>query len=856
MPFLRFIAILVVLMIIAGESALGEDVTLVEQGKPCYTIIIPDKNDDYARSAANFLSSMVHRTSGARMLISNERSAPVGPKIYVGRTQAAEWSGVDFARSGLWCVLKAFEGNLILAGHDGSKHIQRDPGYVWLGTRKAVQMFLQDYVGVRWLIPDQKGDALIGTSTLLRDTITFPAGLDRLWRSPFEWMHVAAFEDAEFFDMNTKRRASIAYKTYGGHSYYTAVPAKRYARTHPEYFALIAGERNSSRNHLCVSNRDVQNLLYKEMIASVDAGYVWVQLAQTDGYQPCECDACRAISPNAGERLWIVHNALAKRLERDRPAAKVVLLAYGPTRELPETIDHLNGNVIVEIASPSRKRLQRWREKAPALLAYLYIWGEYHPMAFAPKTTPRMVAELVKYLRDGGVRGIYCCGSGESWGLEGPVYYIFHRCLDNPDCDWQAELDEYYRAAFGRAYQPMKKFYGTLYLRLDTLGTFYDDWPRYWSTPSVKLSELPREPETMYTTFFPPMLLKRMQVLLDRASKLEPTGAVHKRIEFVGRAFVYVRDIAEMFHLYRAYQVKPSVKTLELVTRAVRQRNSRINALFAQGGGEARYDGLPRMFAHFRKDFVLAGGRLYGILGSPASWDTDALLEARGMLPGVGMPRMTAQRVTGDILLDGKLGERTWAKAEAVELREISLGKVAERTVVRVAYDERFLYLAFECSETLAEQLSGWWKPHGHDGPVYSQDCVEVFVDPVGDLQQYFHFICGGVQNSYYEEAFGLKRDVYHPLYNKMDAMWNGAWDYFSTIDVPRQRWIVEMALPFGTLNTHSPKPGEIWRLNLARERFIQNKNPRAQPELYCWSPNLEKRTFVAPTFFGKLIFK
>ena len=48
-----------------------------------------------------------------------------------------------------------------------------------------------------------------------------------------------------------------------------------------------------------------------------------------------------------------------------------------------------------------------------------YNWGSYHEMAFGPKTTPGMIARQVKLFYDRQVRGIYYCGIGESWGLEG-----------------------------------------------------------------------------------------------------------------------------------------------------------------------------------------------------------------------------------------------------------------------------------------------------------------------------------------------------------------------------------------------------------------------------------------------------
>ena len=835
----------------AGKATPGKQ---ADEGGPSHTLVIPDGRPGFALGAADLLARMFERASGKRLRIVEEWEAPQGPKIFLGRTQAAEKAGVDFGQQGLWCVLKASGGDLFLAGRDGSKNVEGDRGHVWQGTRKAAHIFLHDYLGVRWLIPDKKGKALNGTYVPQRKAIVFPADLNRSWRPAFDWIHVQAFEESEFFIMNTRRWGNAIYRNYGGHSYYTAVPRGKYAKDHPEYFALIKGKRDSSKNHLCISNPNVQDLIYQEMLRSADAGFSWVQLAQTDGYQPCQCESCKAIHPDPGERLWIMHNDLAKRLDKTRPAVKVVIIAYGPTSIPPKTIDRLSDNVMVEVASPNRQRLEYWGSKVPATLVYLYTWGDYHPMAFAPKTTPRMIAAQVKYLRDHAVRGIYYCGSGESWGLEGPVYYILHRILDNPDCNWQAELDDYYRAAFGRAYRPMKELYDALYARLDFMGSFYDDWPYFWSTPQHKLTEMPREPETMYTYFFPPSLLKTIQERLESARRLETDAVIRKRIDFVERAYLYVRDIAVMYHVYRAYQLDPNPLTFDMVARAIAQRNERIDAFFAQGEGCARFDGFPRMFTHHDKKFVQAGGRTYGVLGSPATWDVDRI-RATNSLPGASVPRMTARKATDKIVLDGRLTEATWKAAEVGKFVEISLGKVHEPTSARVTYDDRRLYVAFECAESLAERLPGYWLAHGHDGRVYGQDCVEVFVDPVGDGAQYYHFISGGIPDSYYEEAFGIHKETYHPLSGKTDVGWNGAWDYAASVDVANKRWTVEVAIPFSTLGTQPPKPGAKWKMNLGRERFVQNANVRSEPELYCWSPNIASRQFDSPACFGEIVF-
>ena len=64
---------------------------------------------------------------------------------------------------------------------------------------------------------------------------------------------------------------------------------------HPEYFAVVDGVRTPIGNHVCMSNREVQDLIEEGLASYFESGYDLVQLGLADGYQPCECDKCRAL---------------------------------------------------------------------------------------------------------------------------------------------------------------------------------------------------------------------------------------------------------------------------------------------------------------------------------------------------------------------------------------------------------------------------------------------------------------------------------------------------------------------------------------------------------------------------------
>ena len=824
--------------------------SLAEDGGPARVVVVPDGRPKLAMDAARLLVRITERASGVRMAIVEEAKAPAGPKVFIGMTQAAEEAGLKLAElTGQSCIVRVVDGNLYLAGHDLIRQTKTPRPY-WTvpASRRAVQMFLHDYAGVRWLWPNRKG---LGTHVPRTETLSFPDDLDRRWDPSFLWVANTAFRVGEGYDLNTHFKASVPFATYGGHSYYSAVPKKKYGDSNPEYFALIGTRRASSQNHLCISNPSVQELVYTEMLRRLDEGFEAVELAQTDGYIPCECANCRAIHPDIGEQLWIVHDKLARRLARERPDAKVIIIAYGPTVEPPKTIPRFGKNVIIELCRYAPADMAAWGDKADTFMVYIYNWGYYHTIGFGPKTTPEMAARQIRFFRDNNIKAVYACGCGDSWGLEGPVYYIWNRCLDNPDCDWEAELDDYYRSGFGNAYLPMKAFYDALYSRLQLYGAL-----GRWADllPGAKPGSLGAKPATHYTHFFPPTLIKTLAANLVRAQELEPEGIVRARLDLVARNLQYVTDIATVFHLYRGYQLLPNWNTFDALANAITQRDTNVRALFDEGGKMAEFEGFPPMFMRQGLARALLGGRMTGTLSSPFFWNVELLKEKR-VLPGVGRRKIKVARTRTPIELDGSLAESAWKATQEDELGEIGMGRLTVRTRARVLYDDTHLYLGFECDEPLTKRLaSGWWKSHGHDGKIYSQDCLEIFVDPIGDLGQYYHFICSAMPDSIYDAAFGLHKDPIHPMYNKSDGDWNGRWSSKGRIDQQKKSWCVEVAIPFESMSAPPPAKGSIWKMNLGRERFVQNDH-RGDPELFMWSPNLEERTFHSRTAFGDLVF-
>lgn len=852
----KFAAISLLLLLLFGctvNRIFAESITIVEDGKSDYKLVIPDYKDktkiSIMRETSRYMQEFIKKATGVELKILKEsKFNGKTPAFYLGKTKAAEKAGLPLDKIVKNAWLKAVKGkNIFLVGNDSggvNPKLKRRPIY---GTFKAVTSFLEEEAGIKFLMSGPYGvyipklDYLKISSDIYK--IDKPIFTYITGRRPYYLPYKVAnnFTDSDVFF------------SYGGHSYYTAVAKEEYAETHPEYFALIGGVRSPSNNHLCVSNPEVQQLMIDEMSKKFDAGFQWVELAQTDGYVPCQCEKCNAISEDEGERLWKVHAKLARIMKKKYPDRKVMIISYGPTIEPPKTLKSLPDNVVVQMCRYTPEEFEEWEKFNVEKSVYVYNWGAYHVSGLGPKRNPKYAADQIRMFLDNKVKGIYLCGGFECMGLEGPVYYTYGKMLGDPSLNYENIVEDYYTYAFGKARAPMKTFFTTMY---DSLSLFcYLMRPNVKSNPNYKRDF--KTPEDWYCHFFPAKILIEMRKNLERAKDLAEDEYVKKRIKLVEFEFDYVENLATMFQLYRAYRLNPSWDTMDILAEKINERKNKLNdpEFFDKKRNRInQFDGWLRVLARSTKSEYLLGGRMTALLGAPVNWNTEILKE-NNILPGVGSK--TAKIKTIDkINFDGRIDDACWQDKPRESLNEIAMGELKNTSYIKMGYDNNYMYFGIHCNLENIESLKHV-VPQGRDGKVYQAECVELFLDPFGQRQKFYHFIFGPVANSFYDARVGFIDDVLDPLYNKPDKSWNEDWQYKSVIDWKNKYWTAEVRLPFKTLGVEKPSPGTTWTMNLGREEYPGYGGQRhGAPVLSLWSPNLENRSFGTPEAFGELVFE
>ncbi len=198
----------------------------------------------------------------------------------------------------------------------------------------------------------------------------------------------------------------------------------------------------------------------------------------------------------------------------------------------------------------------------------------------------------------------------------------------------------------------------------------------------------------------------------------------------------------------------------------------------------------------------------------------------------VPLPEVEVPRVSSAPVIDSKLDDPMWDQAVRISLLYNNVGGSAgQPTEAFLASDEQNIYIGFQCFEPHMDELKTTVTEH--DGPVFNDDSVEVFLQPRKDSGDYYHFALN---------TSGVK---YEALVYDLD--FNPQWQ--AVMSREKGFWKAEMAIPWSELKISAPAMGTVWRANFCRNRVVT----LPKPENACWSPTYG--SFHTPIRFGRIVF-
>jgi hypothetical protein len=233
------------------------------------------------------------------------------------------------------------------------------------------------------------------------------------------------------------------------------------------------------------------------------------------------------------------------------------------------------------------------------------------------------------------------------------------------------------------------------------------------------------------------------------------------------------------------------------------------------------------------------------------------LVKAQTVLSSASHSEKTynALMVKRPIKVDGKLNEDSWKQAVLIsdfqDIEGASKPKPSFSTSVKMMWDSQYLYIG-----AVLEEPHLWGTLKKHDDIIYRDHDFEVFIDPMGDGEQYFEIeinVLGTIMDLFMNKpykkggTFDMEWNT-NGMLSKIIA--NGTINDNTDID---SGWTVEMAIPFTAISrnnrTASPSSTNPWRINFSRvqwtlepdgksyrKKLNENKRPISEHN-WVWNP-------------------
>lgn len=545
----------------------AEKLVLAANGKTAYQIVISDTSEDTAITNALQLTAEVLRCAFTANGFEIESTAesqkdPEKPGIYLGSTEFAKTKKIDSTKLRGWNYIQKVSGkDIIILGNDvappeipkemiatlsGSE--AKSPFFYRIATQKGVLDFLRDYCSTYFLFPSMVDclpsnqnkniklyDIMKSSNVEFKSMskIEVPANLD--FHKKFKIGSSYNYRDVKrctLYDLanNLFPRVDSA---FFHHTYDKAVTAEKYRNDHPEYFALIGGERTKT-NHFCISNPGFQKVLYDWTRKWLELGFKSVNMLHQDGFKKCQCEKCRSLygtGDDWGEKVWIMQKKMAEKLLKEFPDRIVDVTPYTILINPPKTFKEFPSNIVMRIqGSLLEEAYKPWEgyKITKGFAAGTHNWIPFMGGTwYSPMRTPEFIEKQVKLYHKHNVISVARDGRGYSYGTEGPVYYIYGRLFSDPENLSAKDLMyEYCDAAFGPAGGWMRNFYDRLYHNIKLYSSCYGTHGPVWMYKDIygRTQRPFNDPFRMIGSIYTPELFEELDKWLSRSENKKGLG--------------------------------------------------------------------------------------------------------------------------------------------------------------------------------------------------------------------------------------------------------------------------------------------------------------------------------------------
>lgn len=470
------LALVALLLLYGGGHLLALD--LVKDGRSSFVIHVEEDAPASVQQAARDLRDYAEQVAGVQWPIVN---AAAQPMISLGATKAATAAGVTTA--GLeWegFRIKPLNGNLYVLGPDTGAGERAPQGGTSAGTRNGVATLLEDYFGVRWLMPGPHGDFVPKRSNIsVPDTerVETPGFLNR--RLPYIQPKAAGVET-----WSARQKLGYSLALWHGHNWISTCPPEMFAQ-HPEWYAVSGGQRTPPAGwayKLCPTHPSTIKRFAEvacERFAN-SPNTSCFSLSPSDGGGWCECDTCKSYYETDPQGKLSVtpaiiyfYNEVAKLVQKEYPDRLLAGYVYASYVFPPSKPFKLEPNIFL-IWAPSfdygytlyrpetRELFDSLLPQWPKITSSLAFYDLPNNVSNSLGAVNAPGIDILKFLypriKNSGMKGVYVYGHS-AWGHAAVTNYLLAKLSWSP----LADIDEIFRDFCDHAYaegsQEIQEFY-------------------------------------------------------------------------------------------------------------------------------------------------------------------------------------------------------------------------------------------------------------------------------------------------------------------------------------------------------------------------------------------------------------
>ncbi|MBQ9337176.1 MAG: DUF4838 domain-containing protein [Lentisphaeria bacterium] len=552
--------------------------TLAAGGRAQCEIVIPEKANATEKYAAKELSGFLEKIIGSKVPVT---SKPTGGKTaFLLGSAGAKAAGIDLQkidRDGF--VIKSAGKNIAICGNDDPKgNPAKQYSYNERGTLNGVYEFLERFGGVRFYFPGEIGtvvpskpDWKIGEIDLTdrpdnQHRRTYCKGLSTLGTGKLGVY--GGFTQGDLTRLSGLRIRESTLRLPNCHGLRGLDLPRRFAKTHPDYFALMDNGRrhdgsvslraDSADGHLCFSNEGLKEVVYQDAKAFLTGqpassrglkhwkatffSQPFFNIMPNDALYYCRCENCKKLAAQLPggkpDVIWKFETDIARRLQQENVPGYITLMAYSSYKKIPSMDIPLNAIVMLAVTGPWKESnpkqeddiqlLKDWNKK---LNAKTYLWTYTtkcgNLIADVPSFTPRSVGSFFRKAAPYSF-GAFLESETDFWIFNSMNFYVFGKVMWDSSTDVDALFEEHFRLMYGAAAAQMKDFYDTL--------------ERHWVKDIMaNIKETKVGPQAVlpsqfdiWTKIYSPAEVARVNKLFDEAEKLTADDpASLKRVRFM-----------------------------------------------------------------------------------------------------------------------------------------------------------------------------------------------------------------------------------------------------------------------------------------------------------------------------------